>query len=123
MQMLLLSALLSAFATSTGPRTVREDEAVAEFAERGGEVRVLDVRTAREYEAGHLDGAELLDLMSPDFRERLEALPRDVPYRLYCRSGNRSGQATRLMAELGFSDVANIGGFRRLVDAGAPVAE
>lgn len=123
MRLMMLPLLLGALTTARAVRDVPEVEGATELAARGGEVRVLDVRTPREYAAGHLDGAELLAVTSPDFRARVDELPRDVPYRLYCRSGNRSGKAARVMAEMGFTDVTNIGGFERLVAAGAPVAE
>ena len=45
-----------------------------------------------------------------------------MPYLLYCRSGNRSGQALAIMEELGFLDVADIdGGIVAWDDAGLPV--
>jgi len=37
-------------------------------------------------------------------------LETDVPYLLYCRSGNRSGQTVELMTDLGFTDVAEVDG-------------
>ena len=59
---------------------------------------VLDIRTPEEFRDGHLPGARNLDFFAPDFRQRLEALARgDAPVLLYCRSGNRSGQALSLI--------------------------
>ena len=71
---------------------------------------VLDVRTEEEFTDGHLEGAVMLDFYSPDFRDRLAELDPDVPYLIYCRSGNRSGQTRAIMADLGFSDVADVEG-------------
>jgi rhodanese-related sulfurtransferase len=83
---------------------------------------VLDVRTPAEFADGHLEGAVLVDFTAPDFRERLEDLDPETPYLMYCRSGNRSGQARAVMAELGFVDVADIeGGTLAWAAAGHPL--
>lgn len=71
---------------------------------------VLDVRTSEEFAEGHLEGATMIDFYAPDFADRIAELDPDVPYLLYCRSGNRSGQAATLMRDLGFSDVADVDG-------------
>ncbi len=101
------------------PRTLDEADGAAELAERADEVTLIDVRTPAEHAQGHLVGAELIDWQSPDFRDQVDGLDRDGAYLLYCRSGNRSGQAARAMAEMGFTDVTNIGGFDGLVREGA----
>ncbi|MDZ7680804.1 MAG: rhodanese-like domain-containing protein [Fodinibius sp.] len=53
-------------------------------------------------------------------RLQLKSLDKDKTYYLYCRTGNRSGQAAELMVENGFDNVYNIGGYQDLVDAGIP---
>ena len=52
----------------------------------------------------------VLDFYEADFGEQLAALDRGVPYVIYCRSGNRSGETREMMIELGFTDVANVAG-------------
>lgn len=83
---------------------------------------VLDVRTPAEYAGGHLENADNIDVMAPDFASRVDGLDRKKTYYLYCRSGNRSGQAARRMKEMGFEHAYNVGGFEDLAAAGAPVA-
>lgn len=83
---------------------------------------LIDVRTPAETAEGHLDGALLIDLQAPDFAEQVGALPRDEPYLVYCRSGNRSAEAIAIMTDLGFTDVVNGGGFDDLAAAGVPTA-
>lgn len=78
---------------------------------------VLDVRTAPEYAAGHLKGARLLDLNSGEFAAALPQLATDVDYVVYCRSGNRSAQASKLMKEAGFADVTDLGSLEDAADA------
>lgn len=97
-------------------------EAGAEI--QGGDIVVLDVRTPDEFAEGHLDGALMIDFYSPDFADQLADLDPDASYLLYCRSGNRSGQTTAIMAELGFTDVADVdGGILAWTAAGLPVVE
>ncbi len=71
---------------------------------------ILDVRTPEEFAEGHLDGAVMIDFYREDFAAQLDELDPNVPYLLYCRSGNRSGQTAAMMEELGFADVADIDG-------------
>ena len=85
---------------------------------------ILDVRTPAEYAEGHLEGAVNVDVMAPDFAQKVDALdlPDDGPIYLYCRSGNRSKTATGLLQSRGHAGAVNIGGFQALVDAGADAA-
>ncbi len=70
---------------------------------------ILDVRTQEEFDAGHVLGAQHIDWYRPDFREAIAGFDKAVSYKLYCRSGNRSGQAMNLMRSMGFKDVENLG--------------
>jgi phage shock protein E len=113
-------------AASTPAAEATPDQATAEAttdlaSEAEGRV-LLDVRTPAEVAEGHLAGAVLIDLQGPDFRAAVAELPRDEPYFVYCRTGNRSGQAIEIMRELGFTDLVNGGGFDDLADAGLETA-
>ncbi|RIJ78762.1 rhodanese-like domain-containing protein [Nakamurella silvestris] len=70
---------------------------------------VVDVRTPEEYTAGHLDGAVNISLAATDFRQRIDALPKDGNYMVYCRTGVRSAEATSIMKSAGFTDVTDGG--------------
>lgn len=101
---------------------VVEPQAAAELLEAEPRPTVIDVRTPGEFAEGHLEGAVLIDVQSPDFRDRIAELDRDASYVIYCRSGNRSVGARETMAELGFTDVSDIdGGILAWVQAGLPV--
>ena len=80
---------------------------------------VIDVRTPAEYESGNVEGALNIDVSAPDFVERVSELPKDDTYVVYCRSGNRSGQAAQMMRAMGFERAYNVGGFDQLARAGA----
>ena len=104
-------------------RTVPERLSPEQFKNRRTpESVVLDVRTPGEYAGGHVAGADLVDLQAPDFRDRVGRLDRDGTYYLYCRSGNRSGMAARIMREMGFAHVYDIGGLDALARAGVEVS-
>ena len=82
--------------------------------------RVVDVRTPEEFTAGHLRGATNLDVQAADFHQRAGQLDKDATYVLYCRTGGRAGAAGDMLADMGFTDVVNAGGFDDLTAAGLP---
>lgn len=119
-----IAALLASCggAGDTGLRTVEATEAAALLDEPPAGLVVLDVRTPDEFNAGHLEGAEMIDFYRPDFADRIAELERDTPYLLYCRSGNRSGSTLELMEDLGFTDVTEVdGGILAWEASGLPV--
>ncbi|NNC87586.1 MAG: molybdopterin-synthase adenylyltransferase MoeB [Akkermansiaceae bacterium] len=69
---------------------------------------LLDVRQPEEHAAVRLPGSTLLPL--GELPARLDSLPADVPYLVYCKSGQRSASAVALLREAGFSDVRNVRG-------------
>jgi phage shock protein E len=73
-------------------------------------VTVIDVRTPEEFAEGHIDGAMMIDFYADTFADQIGALDQDGTYLVYCRSGNRSGQATSLMRQLGFQQVYDMDG-------------
>jgi len=86
-----------------------------------GEHTVIDVRTPAEYAAGHVDGAENIDVSAGSFEQQVEQLDKDEEYVVYCQSGNRSAQAADTMAELGFTEIVDGGGIVDLQSAGADI--
>ncbi len=75
---------------------------------------LIDVRTAWEYESGHLNGARNIPLDElPSKANELKELGQ--PLILYCQSGARSGMAVVLLQQQGLSEVFNGGGIGELV--------
>lgn len=74
--------------------------------------RLLDVRTAGEYRAGHLPGAVHIPLQELERRMK-EAGPRDGTVVAYCLSGARSAHAKRLLLAHGFTRVHDLGAMSR----------
>ncbi len=70
---------------------------------------LIDVRSAEEFTTGHLQSAINIDIHSPNFMQKINTMPKAGRYYIYCRSGNRSQQALKLMQQSGFTGVKNIG--------------
>jgi rhodanese-related sulfurtransferase len=64
---------------------------------------VIDVRTPDEFATGHLDGALNIDIQGASFATEIDALDKSSNYVIYCRSGNRAGQAVTYMQDNGFT--------------------
>ena len=83
---------------------------------------VLDVRTPSEYASGHVAGAKLLPLS--ELPARLDEVPADQPVYVYCHSGNRSKQASEILAKAGKKDIRDVrGGILAWEAAGYPVTK
>jgi len=97
---------------------------VEEFARMAADKRnvILDVRTATEFQAGHLPGAVNLDFNAPDFEAKAALLDKTKTYLVHCASGGRSVKACEKLGRLDFPKLYNLlGGFRAWAQAGKPV--
>src|SRR6266481_1108082 len=83
---------------------------------------VLDVRTEKEFQAGHIPGALNIDVNSPDFDQKLGQLDKSKTYLVHCGAGVRSARACTKMETLGFTNLYDLSpGFRGWKEAGKPV--
>jgi len=71
---------------------------------------IIDVRTPGEFADSFIKGASNIDVMSPDFPNKVSTLDKSRPYFVYCRSGQRSANAMNMMKQAGFSAVYNLDG-------------
>lgn len=74
----------------------------------------IDVRTAEEYKAGHLEGA--INIPYDEIEQKIAAASTDktADIQLYCRSGRRSGIALETLRGLGYTKVTNAGAYEQL---------
>ena len=90
-------------------RQITMDEAVAMMEEEEGYI-ILDVRTAAEFDEKHIPGA----INIPNEAIGTDAIPelpdKDQLILVYCRSGNRSKQASEKLMKLGYTNVVEFGG-------------
>ncbi len=82
----------------------------SEWMEKESGYLLVDVRTAEEYEEGHIPGAILLPI--EEIREgKLDTLPdHDQTLLVYCRTGRRAEDAAAILVKEGYSNVYAIGG-------------
>ena len=76
-------------------------------------MQILDVRTAGEYQNGHIKNALQADWLQQDqFKDRVQYLDKTKPVLVYCASGGRSGKAAQWLEQNGFKQIENLeGGF------------
>jgi phage shock protein E len=72
---------------------------------------VIDVRTPAEFASGHLQGAVNDDIQATAFTAQIAKLDKNGTYVVYCKSGNRAGQAVTAMKAIGINNVTNAGGY------------
>ncbi len=116
------SALLAQGATGEYPN-LSPAEARDLIGKRSGDPGfvLLDVRTRQEFDAERIAGAVIVDYYSPSFRDRIAKLDRSKSYLVYCRTGNRTNGAVKVMRELGFPSVFVFpGGITQWKEAGFP---
>jgi len=71
---------------------------------------IVDVRRQDEYDAGHIPGAILIPNESISNTPPKELPDFDQTILVYCRSGNRSKQASQKLADMGYTDIREFGG-------------
>lgn len=121
---LLIVGLVALFATSCSPK-VAEKLSLEEYETlmaNTKKLQLVDVRTPEEFQAGHITDAVMIDFKSADFREQVKALKKRKPVAVYCKSGNRSGQAFAILQEMGFKKIYDLeGGITAWIAAGKEV--
>ena len=84
------------------------DQGIREYESASGAI-LLDVRTSKEYQEGHISGSKNVPLPSLDGIGAV-AGQKDAPIFVYCYSGSRSRQAVSILQRMGYNNVKNIGG-------------
>ncbi|GEM79668.1 rhodanese-like domain-containing protein [Vibrio superstes] len=107
-----LALLIPSMAFATGAFATERAEQAWEWIDSGAVV--IDVRTPQEFNGGHLDNAvniPVADLSRAD----LSFVDRDDHIVVYCRSGNRSGNAKQILLTKGYKHVHNGGGLQMML--------
>lgn len=108
---LLLIMLLSgcSSASSKDYRQITMDEAVS-MMETEKDYLIVDVRTQKEYDQAHIPGAICIPNESIGSDELSQLPKKDQLIFVYCRSGNRSKLASAKLADLGYTNIIEMGG-------------
>jgi len=122
---LALSVLVAACSSDTTTQSIElvpPADAAQVIADDPTGLVVLDIRTLDEFNEARLADAIMVDFYADDFAAQLDTLDKNVPYVMYCNSGNRSSDAVKTMKELGFVEVYEIdGGIVNWYDQGFPI--
>lgn len=106
---ILILSLSCIFSKGEGYKRISMDEAKTLMEKEEGYI-LLDVRTKGEYESGYIPGAINIPLSDID-EKIISSLPdKSQMILVYCRSGNRSREASDKLSKLGYSNVLEIGG-------------
>ena len=90
-------------------RQISMDAAIAMMEEASGYV-ILDVRTSEEFAEKHIPNAINIPNEAIGTAESPELPDKDQLILVYCRSGNRSKQASQKLADMGYTNVVEFGG-------------
>lgn len=96
---------------SNSYRQVSSKEAAAMMEEETDYI-ILDVRTPEEYEEKHITGAVNLPNETIGTEEIAQLPDKEQLILVYCRSGNRSKQASKKLADLGYTNIIEFGGIK-----------
>lgn len=115
---LIAAAIFCVCLSACGSHTEAQLQAMSAVAQGA---LLIDVRSQPEFGSGHLEGA--LHIPHTQIVEGLSKLrvPKDQPVVLYCRTGNRSGQAQISLQQVGYQQVTNAGDYQSLTSAVAAI--
>jgi rhodanese-related sulfurtransferase len=118
-----LFALISSQSFAQQVKQLTADEFEKGTAVPPDNVQVLDVRTAGEYQSGHLKHALQADWNNQaQFKERTAALNKSKPVYVYCLSGGRSAAAAQWLQQQGYTNVLALkGGINSWKQSGKPI--
>ncbi len=74
------------------------------------EIQLVDVRTDREWESGHIKGAKHFEMNNANWQSQLETLDKDAPVYVYCAKGGRSARCAKQLEEAGFTTIYDLKG-------------
>ncbi|MDO4780934.1 MAG: rhodanese-like domain-containing protein [Candidatus Saccharibacteria bacterium] len=102
---------------------IRQTRPIGEAYQAIGQSGVLiDVRTAREFAAGHVADARHLSIEAIE-AGTLPDVDKQAPVYVYCRSGNRSARAASVLRGAGFTNVKDLGGLNDVKKLGAMIVK
>lgn len=80
-----------------------------------GKVQLVDVRSSREFQMGHIPKAVNIDFYRQDvFKSAFNKFDKQKPIYIYCQSGGRSRNAGKILKGLGFTQIVDLkGGYMR----------
>ncbi len=74
------------------------------------DVLLVDVRTPKEFNSGHIKNAININFLSAEFEKEIKKLDTTKTLVIYCRSGNRSGKSASIFVKVGFDQLYDLKG-------------
>ena len=101
-----LALLFCSFATITAQTKVEvNSKQVNSMLQKDKKWIILDVRSAEEFNSGHIKGALNIDIRQPDAFSKIDKLNKNAKYIVHCRTNHRSGMAVEHMMQSGFKNI------------------
>jgi len=75
-----------------------------------GDIQLIDVRTPKEFNNGHIEDAVNINYYDKDFMDQMSTLDKNKDIYIYCRSGGRSGYAASKLKKQGFTKIYDLQG-------------
>ena len=101
-----LALLFCSFATITAQTKVEvNSKQVNSMLQKDKKWIILDVRSAEEFNSGHIKGAVNIDIRQPDAFSKIDKLNKNAKYIVHCRTNHRSGMAVEHMMQSGFKNI------------------
>ena len=105
---ILLSFLISCQEVDDGKRQVVSPEEMKEL-KALDTVQFIDVRTLKEFRNEHIKGAQNL-VYDDDFKDKIDQLDKSKPVAVYCRTGRRSKECSKILSDAGFKKIYELNG-------------
>ena len=87
-------------------------------------VQLIDVRTPKEFNEGYIKNAKNINFFEDNFIEEMSKLNKEDPIYIYCRSGGRSGNASKKLKASGFTKVYDLdGGILKWISEGKAITK
>jgi rhodanese-related sulfurtransferase len=102
-------SLLNCKQSKAQQSTMLEPQEFQEFVS-ANEVLLVDVRTPKEFNSGHIKNAININFLSTEFDEEIQKLDTTKTLVIYCRSGNRSNKSTSKFVQVGFDNLYDLKG-------------
>jgi len=103
--LLLFAVTIITASAQSGTKTEVNSTDVSELLKKNKNLVILDVRTAEEFNEGHIKGAINIDVRQLDFAAKVEKLNKNAKYLVHCRTNHRSTMAVNQMMQSGFKTI------------------
>ena len=94
----------------SGLQTKIHEISVIQLHSLGNTITLIDVRSPKEFNAGHIPYAKNINFYDGNFAENFKDFDKSKPIYLICHSGGRSERTSKELKKLGFEDVYNVEG-------------